>query len=98
MTTGSADGPRIGELFLAEIVGRELGFLGRLSVDGIDHPSRFTSDLGDRYDVLADGAHFATVDIGDDAIDITLDRRRIRVENEAAIKQAIDELGRSLTE
>lgn len=86
-------GPRLGELLLAELVGRELGPLGSLTVAGLDHPAGFTCSAGETYRVLADGDEVAQVVVGEDAIVLTFeDDRRLRVERGASIKDALDVL------
>lgn len=86
------DGPRLTELLLAEVVGRDLGPLGRLTVDGLDHPARFACSVGDRYDLLADGRPYASAHVTDDALVIAFesDGSRVRIEDGDAVKAGVD--------
>lgn len=94
MIRARPDGPRLGELFLAEVVGRELGPLGRVAVAGLDRPTGFTCQAGDRYDVEVDGVVAATVAIDPGGVELTLVERgsRIRFERGETVKAALDAL------
>lgn len=87
------DGPRVGELFLAEVVGRGLGPLGRLHVEELDHPAHFSCAVGDRYAIERDGSLEATVTIESKGIIVQRhDGSRIRIEDGLTVKTGLDEL------
>ncbi len=86
-------GARLAELFIAEVVGRELGRLGGLVVSGIDHPARFTCAIGERYEVVRDGELLAQLAVEETGIVIELiDGPSIRIEDGMTVKTGLDEL------
>lgn len=91
---GTIDGPRVAELLVAELVGRDLGPLARFDVTGIDHPARFTCAEGDRFAIAVDGTNVATLTVDAEGAEVRIRTTdsRFRVEAGSTVKPAIDEL------
>lgn len=100
MIEADLSGDRIAELLLAEVVGRELGPLGRLSVGGLDAPAQFTCTVGESYDLIDGQTPLATLSVQEDAVIIVFCEgdEQIRIDDGPAIKPAIDELIGRLTD
>lgn len=96
MTDDPIDGPRLGELFLAEIIGRSLGGLGTLSVDGLDHPARFTCAVGETYELVRDEEVLGRVFIETESARLEFDDGDvpITIDTGGAVKSAVDALCR----
>lgn len=93
MIDDDLDGPRIGELFLAEVVGREYASLGSLSVSDLSDPVTFSCEIGDTYDIIADDEKIAEVIVEETLIEIdVVGGGRIVVDGGGAIKPVLDEL------
>lgn len=94
MIDDTLDGPRIAELFLAEIVGRDYGSLSELSATGLDDPVAFSCEVGERYEINRDGVTVAEVAIMPDAVEISGfdEGGLITIDGGSAIKPALEEL------
>lgn len=94
MIDDTLDGPRIAELFLAEIVGRDYGSLSELSVTGLDDPVSFSCEVGERYEINRDDEAVAEASILPDAVEISGfdEGGRITIDGGSAIKPALEEL------
>ncbi|MFP4589871.1 MAG: hypothetical protein ACLFMX_06785 [Halobacteriales archaeon] len=90
----AAGGPRLAELLLAELVGRDLGPLAAVRVDGLDHPAHFACAAGETYAVEAGGIALATVAVRPEAVEIASepDGPTVRFESGDRIKAALDEI------
>lgn len=98
MIDDALDGPRLAELFLAEIVGRDLGPLGHLAVDGLEHPARFACEAGEAYTITSEGDPVATVTITAEAVivDTLGEPQRLKITRGGEVKSTLDELLRSV--
>lgn len=88
-------GPRIGELFLAEIVGRGTEGLDTFTVEGLDDPVAFSCECGQQYTITRNGTTIADVTITAETIEIgVVDEGTITVESGGEIQPAVDKLRR----
>lgn len=87
-------GPRLAELLIAELSGRSFGPLAHISIPSLEHPTRFTCEVGDHYDLHLAGTSRGTLDVHHGHISIRLGERRIRIDDIRQIKPGVDEIGR----
>lgn len=86
------NGPRIAELVIAEIGGRDLGPLESLGIEGVEQPTRHHCEVGDTYTVARDGTPVARFVVEEDALVVTVDDSRFAIVSALAVKPGIDEL------
>lgn len=101
MTGDALGGPRIAEVLLAEVVGRDLGPLADLGVEGLEHPARFSCEADETYTITHRGEPAAAVSVGAESVAIELvgEESIIRVAGGGGVKPALDELtGRLLAQ
>ncbi len=93
MISTDLDGPRLAELFIAELVGRNLGPLGSIDVEGVDHPA-VSIDGGERYLVTIDGDSLAAVRVAESAVHVERlpAGPTVRIEDGTAVKRGVDVL------
>lgn len=93
MISTDLDGPRLAELFLAELVGRSLGPLGAIDVEDVDRPV-VSVDPGERYLVTSGGDSLAVIRVDESAVHVERQPTgpTVRIEDGAAVKRGVDEL------
>lgn len=94
MIATDLSGPRLAELLLAELDGRDLGALKRISIPEIDNASRVQIERGETYRVEADSREMATIEVGVSAVYVETDHGRFRIETGPQVKAAVDEVAR----
>lgn len=98
MINATLSGPRIGELLLAEFVGRATGPLASFGVEDVADPATLACAAGETYVLRRDGEAVADVAIEPTCvlIDLRAADTLMRIETGAAVKNALDDVVRRL--
>ncbi len=96
MIATDLSGPRLAELLLAELDGRDLGPLQRISIPESDDAARVQIEGGETYRVDMDGREVATIEVGKSAVHVRTTNGRFRIETGPQVKAAVDEVVRQV--
>ncbi len=94
MTADAMGSPRLAEVFLAELIGRDLGPFETIGVAGLEHPAGFTCEIGSTHEITESDEVVATLSVEETAVEIIgiNGERQIRIDDGGSIKPALDAL------